>query len=366
MATYKKHLPQPAPINKIGVLLWLKNNLFSSYINSILTIVIVFTLINAVLPLLDWLIFDANLFAQNAGECRSISNGACWAFIIDKFDLFIYGFYPQDEHWRVHLVLLLIALIWTIIRFVIYDLTTKRLAVLLSFVIYPFFAFYLLYGGIGLEVVPTDQWGGLLLTLVIAAVGIIVSMPLGILLALGRQSSMPVLQYLSIIYIEFIRGVPLISILFMASVVLPLFLAAGTEIDKLLRALIGIALFQTAYVAEVIRGGLQAIPKGQYEAADSLGLSFWQRTNLIIMPQVLKISIPNLTGSCIGLFKDSTLVLIIGLFDILAMVRLTSSDVNWLGLEIEGYIFVMVVLWVILYSMSKYSRYLETKLKTDN
>jgi general L-amino acid transport system permease protein len=200
----------------------------------------------------------------------------------------------------------------------------------------------------------------------VAVVGIIASFPIGILLALGRQSEMRVIRFFCIIYIEFIRGVPLITILFMASVVLPLFFTEGMTIDKLLRALIGITMFQAVYIAEVIRGGLQAIPKGQYEAADAIGLSFTQKTVFIILPQALKVSIPNIVGSFIALFKDTTLILIIGLFDVLSMVHLTSSDENWLGRETEGYVFVTIVLWVILYSMSRYSKTLEQRFSTEH
>lgn len=235
-----------------------------------------------------------------------------------------------------------------------------------SFLIYPVVAFVLLYGGLGLEIVETDKWGGLTLTVVVAAVGIIASFPLGILFALGRQSEMRVVKFISVVYIEFVRGVPLITILFMASVVLPLFFSAGMDFDKLLRALIGITLFQTAYIAEVIRGGLQAIPKGQYEAADAAGLSFMQKTMLVILPQALKISIPNIVGSFIALFKDTTLLLIIGLFDMLAIVGAATSNSNWLGRDTEGYVFVAMVIWVILYSMSRYSKRLEVRFSTEH
>ncbi|MCP4321384.1 MAG: amino acid ABC transporter permease, partial [Alteromonadales bacterium] len=233
--------------------------------------------------------------------------------------------------------------------------------------LYPVTCFVLISGGwFGLETVETEKWGGLMLTLVVAAVGIIASFPIGIALALGRQSDMPILKTLCIGFIEFIRGVPLITILFMASVVLPLFFSDGLDFDKLLRALIGITLFQAAYIAEVVRGGLQAIPKGQYEAAKSLGLGYWQGMVLIILPQALKISIPNLVGSFISLFKDTTLVLIIGLFDILAMVTLTNSDTNWLGYEIEGYVFVTLIYWIICFSMSQYSKAIERKFNTEH
>jgi general L-amino acid transport system permease protein len=234
-------------------------------------------------------------------------------------------------------------------------------------ILYPLISYVLIAGGFGLLTpVATDQWGGLLLTLIIASVGIIVSFPIGVLLALGRQSNLKVIKLFSTLFIEFIRAVPLITILFMASFVLPLFLESGNYFDKLLRALIGIALFQAAYFAEVVRGGLQAIPRGQYEAADAIGLSYFQKNVLIILPQALKISIPNIVGSSISLFKDTTLVLIIGLFDMLAMVNLTSNDPYWLGRETEGFVFVTMVMWAILYTMSRYSRKLELRFNTEN
>lgn len=350
---------QACPVNKIKVWSWLTHNLFSSPINILLTILCLSLFILIVPPALNWLIFQATFSGQTAEQCTS--SGACWIYIYEKFDLFIYGFYPQEQHWRPHLVLLLAL---TLVFFVrqTKQVNFKKLIIYYSLICYPVVAFFLLYGGFGLVIVPTDQWGGLLLTVVIASTGILLAMPIGVLLALGRISTMPIVRYASIVYIEFIRGVPLISILFMASVVLPLFLASGTEIDKLLRALVGITLFQAAYIAEIIRGGLQAIPKGQHEASAMLGLSYWQKNRLIILPQVFKIALPNLVGSCIGLFKDTTLVLIIGLFDMLAMVRLTTSDTHWLGLETEGYIFVTLVFWIILYLFSRQSKVLERKL----
>ena len=243
----------------------------------------------------------------------------------------------------------------------------KNRVTLSLIIFYPLVSYVLIAGGFGILMpVSTDQWGGLLLTLIIASVGIIVSFPIGVLLALGRQSDLKVIKLFSTLFIEFIRAVPLITILFMASFVLPLFLESGNYFDKLLRALIGIALFQAAYFAEVVRGGLQAIPRGQYEAADAIGLSYFQKNALIILPQALKISIPNIVGSSISLFKDTTLVLIIGLFDMLAMVNLTSNDPYWLARETEGFVFVTIVMWAILYTMSRYSKKLEIRFNTEN
>ena len=232
----------------------------------------------------------------------------------------------------------------------------------------PPFAFFMLTGGsFGLTSVSTTDWGGLLVTLVVAVTGIVMSLPLGILLALGRRSTLPVVRGICITFIEVFRGVPLITVLFMASVMLPLFLPDGVNFDKLMRCLIGVALFSAAYMAEVVRGGLQAIPRGQYEAAAALGLGYWKTTLLIIMPQALKIVIPGIVNTFIGLFKDTTLVLIIGLFDLLGIVQLNFTDAAWATPEthITGYVFAGAVFWVFCFAMSRYSIFMENRLSTD-
>ncbi|BAS67857.1 amino acid ABC transporter permease [Bathymodiolus septemdierum thioautotrophic gill symbiont] len=358
--------PQPsrkAPQLELGAVRWLRQNLFSSLTSSAFTLLALYIIYLTVPALANWMYFDATFAPVSNEQCGR--EGACWRYIIEKLDLFIYGFYPTEEVWRPQLVLAL-ALSFVFMAKALKQYAHKVKIIIGLIVIYPIIAFFLLYGGLGLTIVETHQWGGLMLTIVVATVGIVASFPIGVLLALGRQSKMRFIRLLSVVYIEFIRGIPLITILFMASVVLPLFFSEGINMDKLLRALIGITLFQAAYIAEVVRGGLQAVPKGQYEAADAMGLSFIQKTGLIILPQALKISIPNIVGSFIALFKDTTLLLIIGLFDILSMVHLTSSDELWLGRSTEGYVFVMMVLWVILYSMSQYSKKLELKYNTEH
>lgn len=358
MAIYEKKEARKAPKNTKGLLVWIRENLFPSITSSVLTILSFLFIYLTVPPLLDYLIFDATW----SGTKEEITkDGARWIFIYEKINQFIYGFYPEDQYYRPNLIIILFVL--SIILFKKINNNIFRISI---FVFFPIISFILLYGGLGLEVVPTTKWGGLLLTIVVASVGIIVSFPIGILFALGRQSKMPIIRTISVMYIEFIRGVPLITLLFMSSVILPLFFPEGMDFDKLLRALIGITLFQAAYIAEVIRGGLQAIPKGQYEAADSIGLSYWQTMGLIILPQALKISIPNIVGSFISLFKDTTLILIIGLFDVLAMVTLTTTDANWLGFETEGYIFVTFIYWVICFSMSKYAKSIENRFNTNH
>jgi len=358
MAVYEKQEARPTPLGTKGIIHWIKENLFPSVLSSVLTLLSLYFLYLILPPLLDWMIFDATW----TGTKEEITkDGARWIFIIEKFNQFIYGFYPEEYYWRPNLALAIF--ITYVIVFKKIDNIKVKAFIIISF---PIFTYILVAGGFGLEHVETEKWGGLLLTIIVASVGIIASFPIGILFALGRQSNMPIIKTISVIYIEFIRGVPLITLLFMSSVILPLFFPEGMDFDKLLRALIGITLFQAAYIAEVVRGGLQAIPKGQYEAADAMGLSYWQSMGLIILPQALKISIPNLVGSFISLFKDTTLILIIGLFDILAMVTLTNSDTNWLGFETEGYVFVTIIYWAICFSMSKYAKSIEDRFNTNH
>ncbi len=380
MAVNELQSTRKPPIFQIGAILWLRTNLFSSWVNGLLTLASLYLLYISIPPLLDWMVLSANFnfgtvnilgfeikFSEVMADNQNCGReAACWPYIYEKLYMYIYGFYPREETWRPDVVYGLTALLFVIVRLV-RNYKHKTRVILTLIVTYPIVSYVLMAGGFGLlPVVETHQWGGLLLTLIIASIGIIVSFPIGVVLALGRQSDLRVIKLFSTIFIEFIRAVPLITILFMASFVLPLFLESGTNFDKLLRALIAIALFQAAYFAEVVRGGLQAIPRGQYEAADAVGLSYFQKNALIILPQALKISIPNIVGSSISLFKDTTLVLIIGLMDFLAMVGMTSQDPYWLGRETEGYVFVTMVFWVILYSMSRYSRKLEIRFNTEN
>jgi amine acid ABC transporter, permease protein, 3-TM region, His/Glu/Gln/Arg/opine family len=266
----------------------------------------------------DWAIISAN-WGPGTSRAACTKSGACWTMIRARFGLLMYGFYPLDQRWRVDVTFLLQFAAMAVL--LIEKIPYKKQSAIFLFVIYPVIAFILLYGGFGLPVVETSQWGGLMLTLVLSTTGIVASLPIGILLALGRRSALPVMRLLCISFIEFVRGVPLISVLFMASVVFPLFLPEGMNFDKLLRALVGITLFSAAYIAEVIRGGLQAIPKGQYEGAMSLGLNYWKMNTFIILPQALRISIPGIVNSFIGLFMDTTLVLIVGQIELLGMAQ---------------------------------------------
>ena len=359
MAIYNKVETRHAPSNSKGLIHWLRENLFSSPLNSALTLLGIAFILWVIPPFIKWSIIDANFAGTTRADCTG--DGACWVFVHAKLNMFMYGFYPEMDRWRVNLVYGLFFVVIAGFKF-LKAASPKIIIATIYFII----AFILIRGGyFGLEEIDTNKWGGLMLTIVVASVGIVCSFPIGIILAFGRASKLPIIRSVTVTYIEFIRGVPLITILFMSSVILPLFFPEGVTFDKLLRALIGITLFQAAYIAEVIRGGLQSIPSGQFEAADAVGLSYWQKMLLVILPQALKVAIPNLVGSFIALFQDTTLVLIIGLFDLLAMVQLTGSDSHWLGFETEGYVFVTLIFWVFCYGMSVYSKSLEKRFNTN-
>ena len=356
--------PLAPPIERVGALRWIKENLFNSPLNAALTLLCLWLLWKTVPAILNWAIFDATWQGTSREACAAVE-GACWTFIKVRFPQFLYGFYPPDERWRVNLAFLILV-IGAVPLFLRGFQHKVALGAGLLFV-YPVIAFYLFHGGIfGLREVETPLWGGLFLTLIIAGVGIVSSLPLGIMLALGRRSEMPVVRMLCVGFIELIRAVPLITVLFMASVMLPLFLPAGLNFDKLLRALVGVALFSSAYMAEVVRGGLQAIGKGQYEAAKALGLSYWKMMGLIVLPQALRVVIPGIVNNFISLFKDTTLVLIIGLFDLLGMVQTALTDAAWLGFALEGYVFAGLGFWIFCFAMSRYSMHLERRLHTGH
>ncbi|MCP4765530.1 MAG: amino acid ABC transporter permease [Gammaproteobacteria bacterium] len=364
-----EHPDLPPPASEVGVIGWVNHNLFSSWSNRIITVLTAYFLYIVIPPMLDWLFLDAVFVADSRDDCRAIAKaageelGACWAFIGKRFQLFVYGFYPVEERWRVDVSFLL--MVAALIP-VLFDKTPYRKFGLWYALAAPFIIAWLLLGGMGLTPVSTDKFGGFMLTLVIGVTGIVGSLPLGIALALGRQSPMPAVRMVCVGFIEFIRGVPLITLLFVASTMLNYFLPPGTTFDLLLRVLIMVILFSAAYLAEVIRGGLQAIPKGQTEAADSMGLKYWQSMRLIILPQAMKISIPGIVNTFIGLYKDSTLVIIIGLFDPLGMGRASLADTKWQGLSTEIYVFVAIFFFVSCFSMARYSLYLEKKLHTGH
>jgi len=420
--------PQAPPLTEKGAIKWLRENLFSGWFNTILTLVglwAIYSLISASLPW--WLNGVWN--ASSLGECREIvaaaagpdATGACWAMVRERWHQFLFGFYPQEQYWR---PILAFVLLFVAIAPVLFQALPRRMMWLS--VLYPAVAFFLLWGGpvwtpvvamlgfvvllvayrllvaplgvvlaasigvglailwwlfldapvaegltslapIGLEPVASDRFGGFLLALTIGVTAISFSLPMGILLALGRQSDMFLIKTLSVGFIEFIRGVPLITLLFTASLLLQYFLPPNTNFDLILRVIILVTFFAAAYIAEVIRGGLAALPRGQYEAADALGLDYWRAQRLIIMPQALKIAIPGIVSTFIGLFKDTTLVAFVGLLDPLkGITQIVRADIAWKGIYWEPYIFVGAIFFVICFGMSRYSMYLENKLKRDH
>lgn len=358
-ATTTSALP---PVVREGVFGWLRTRLFATPLNALLTVLVAWLLLMIIPASIEWLFIKANFQATTAQECRA-SGGACWAFIAEKHRLILFGVYPYDEQWRP--LLATIVLIGIIVCSGIRRFWNPSLILLwvggLTVV------GILMWGGVfGLSYVENDRWGGLPLTLILATFGIAVAFPFGLLLALGRRSNMPAVKAVCVIYIELIRGVPLISLLFMSSVMLPLFLPEGFSIDKLLRAQIAIILFAAAYIAETVRGGLQAISAGQYEGADSLGLSYWQQMRIIILPQALKVVIPPLVGIFISLFKDTSLVVIIGIFDLTQAAKTAVADAAWRGFSAEAYLFIALIYFIFCFSISRYSQSLERHLETGH
>ncbi|MDQ7251590.1 amino acid ABC transporter permease [Dongia sedimenti] len=364
----------PPPTLETGAVGWLRHNLFSSWVNAILTVLALYILYLIIPPFLAWAVFDATWTVPplaagvedhppQFADCRA-NAGACWIFVEARLPQFVYGFYTAEQRWRVDIVFLILAV--SIFGLLSERIKRKKELAIFFFAIFPILAFWLLYGGLGLEVVETRLWGGFMLTLILSGIGIVFSLPLGVLLALGRRSDLPVVHMLCVVMIEFVRGVPLITILFMANVMLPFFLPPGVEFNVLLRVLLGVTIFAAAYMAEVVRGGLQALPKGQYEGAMAMGLGYWQMMRLIILPQALRIAIPGIVNNFISLTQDTTLVAIVGLYDFLNIVRAGSRDTNWLGTEIEGYVFCALVYWIFCFAMSRYSMHLERKLHTGH
>jgi len=340
----------------------LNKNINSNWFNALLSLLIIFVLIQNIPPLLNWLFFDANFVGVTKEECTG--SGACWIFVKIWFPRFIYGLYPNAEIWRINLSFLMLIGLVTTGFFV--PLKIKKYIIIFLLFVFPFIAINLISGGnFGLEWVETTAWGGLSLTFIISIFALLFCFPVGMFLALGRRSSAPVIRYSSIGFIEFWRGVPLITVLFMASVMMPMFLPDGTYMDKLVRVIIAITLFEAAYMAEVIRGGLQALPRGQYDAGKSLGMGYWRMHLLVILPQALKLVIPGIANTFLALVKDTPLILVVGLLELVGMIDMAKSNPDWLGFATEGYIFAGVVFWIICFNMSRYSQRLERKYKTD-
>ncbi len=365
---------RPAPVTTVGVIGWLRANLFSSWLNTVLTIAALLLLWRVVPPLLGWAFLNADFSGATGGECTAA--GACWAWIDQRITQFVYGFYPSDSYWRVNVaaILLIPAVAYVLFDKLPYVRYGRRFSIA-----YVVIATFLLIGGLpvrdetgqvvgslfGIRSISTDQIGGFMLNVVAGLAGIVLSLPIGILLALGRRSTLPVVRLASIGFIEVVRGVPLITLLFVAIIILELFLPPGLSLDQLIRVMVMITAFSSAYMAEVIRGGLQAIPNGQYEAAKAVGLSYWKVMRLVILPQALKISIPGIVNTFIGLFKDTTLVVTIGLFDILGQARLLQTNPDWIGkVDHETFLIAALFFFVICFSMSRYSINLEKRLDT--
>ena len=419
-----KHPQLPPPASERGIIHFVRKRLLNNWYNAVGTVLILYIAYLGVPPLLDWVFFDAVWEAKNNKDCWAQGDGACWGFISKRFLFFMYGFYDPEVYWRPNTVGAMLVLSGAVIVFPRTPDTWKRYMVAFLIFIFPWIAVGLLVGpvrftswdtiggqvftalafaggayvgwrghrandgmkrlfglsiiyiilvmvfltwGLGLEEKESRSFGGLLLTLVLAITSISVSLPLGILLALGRRAhGMPALKYFCIAVIELFRAVPLITVLFMAVFMIPLFLPQGMSFDDVVSALIGMIIFNSAYMAEVVRGGLQAIPRGQYEAGDSIGLNFYLSTRLVVMPQALKIVIPGIVSMFIGIFKDSSLVSIIGLFDILNVAKTSITDSKWIGLEWEGYAFVAMLFWIFCFSMSRYSQRLEKRLDREH
>jgi general L-amino acid transport system permease protein len=366
-AAFVRMEPEPSlspPLLSRGAIAWAHANLFSSLASSSLTLALIALTLSLAPPLIAWATVNAVWSAPDGALCREHQDGACWAFIFQKLGYLGYGSYPLAERWRVNLTgaigaMLIVWLLWP-------GAPRRALGAWLFFLAFPIAAYFLLRGSaaFGLPIVDTLLWGGVFVTLLTALVGIVFSLPLGVLLALGRRSELPIVRLASVIYIEFLRGVPFITVLFMANNMLPLFLPSGSEPDRFLRPLVGIALFSAAYLAEEVRGGLQSLHRGQYEAAMSLGLNYSRMMRLVVLPQALALVIPGLVNNFIGLFKDTTLVSIVGVTDFLAAMDNAFKDTLWSGPTIlpTGYAFAALFYFVFCYAMSRYSAGMERRL----
>ena len=358
----------PPPLAARGAIGWLRANIFATPFDVVLSVAMILLVLWVVPPLVKFMLIDAVWSGNDREACMATPQrpevGACWAFVRERFAYFVYGSYPISERWRVDIFFAMLAIgVFWLLRL---SAPRRDLAALYFFAVVPIASFILLSGwpAVGLPKVDTALWGGVLVTIVVSAVGIVCSLPFGILLALGRRSKMPAVKLFSVIYIEFVRGVPLITVLFMASVMLPLFVPEQWSPDKLVRALVGIAMFSSAYMAEVVRAGLQAIPKGQYEGAMAVGLGYWQMMRLIVLPQALKITIPNIVNTYIGLFKDTTLVFVVGIFDFLRTIEVSRADPKWATpvTSPTGYAFAAVFYFICCYAMSLYAKNMEARL----
>ena len=344
----------------------LNKNINTNNFNAALTLLIIFLIIKAIPPVMNWMILDANISGDSKDACTG--SGACWTYIKVWFKRFMYGMYPNEQIWRVNLAFIFLIFL-AFVGFVTPQ-KYRNLLTLYYVLIYPIIAYILIYylisgGAFGLEWVETGAWGGLSLTFIVSFFSLIFCFPLGMAFALGRRTDLPIIKYVSVGFIEFWRGVPLITVLFMSSVMFPMFLPEDFFMDKLVRVIIAISLFEAAYVAEVIRGGLQALPRGQYDAAKSLGMGYWKMHIFVILPQALKLVIPGMANTFLALVKDTPLIFVVGLSEIAGMLQMAKTNPKWLGFAMEGYVFAAIIFWIICYAMSKYSYNLELKYKTD-
>jgi len=332
-----------------------RRRLFATPLDAAITLVCCWALVRLAEPLMRWLVIDATFRGTTRADCTGA--GACWVFIRARLGQFIYGFYPVDQRWRVDLVAVLLIACAALLA-----IKRHRGAIAAGLaVVLPPLVIFLFYGGFGLPVVETRDWGGLMLTLFIAIYAGLLAVPLGILLALGRQSRLPAIRTLAVMFIEFWRGVPIIAVIFLASLILPLIVPSGIGVDRLARAVIGLALVIAAYMAEAVRGGLQAIPKGQYEAATALGLRYPATTVLIVLPQALRIALPAMTNEFIALLKNTSLVLIVSILDLLGVAQAALADPAWVGMTLEAYVFAGTIYWLLCFALSRASLRLERR-----
>ena len=354
------------PNRRRPAIAWMRENLFSSWLSTAVTLILAVLVAKASWAFLQWGVINAVWWVPDnqSQACRALHGaGACWAVVTEKHRFILFGTYPYQQQWRPLAAILLFVGLYVVSgmrRFWRKELFLIWIAALTAIGV-------LMWGGVlGLPFVQHERWGGLAVTLILATFGLAIGFPLGVLVALGRRSNLSAIRILCTVYVELIRGVPLVSLLFMASVMLPLFLPDGLTIDKLLRAQIAIILFAGAYLAEVVRGGLQAIPRGQYDAADALGLGYWKKTGLIVLPQALPLVIPPLVNTFIGFFKDTSLVLIIGVFDLLTAAKTAIVEPAWQSFGLEVFIAAGAIYFVFCLAMSRYSQYLERRLRSGN
>ncbi|QEL24513.1 amino acid ABC transporter permease [Bosea sp. F3-2] len=344
-------------MNRASSLSIWRERLFGTPFTGFVSVVLALAIAWVAVPIIRWALIDATWSGTTRADCAP--GGACWVFIRARFGQFMYGLYPVDQRWRVDIAGIAFLLGIAAVVFAPQRLRLKLGVTML--VLLPPLGIWLLSGGFGLRYIETREWGGLTLTLFISIYSSLIAIPLGILFALGRQSQLRVIRLISILFIEFWRGVPIIAVIFLASLLLPLILPGGIGIDRLARAVIGLGFVIAAYMAEAVRGGLQALPKGQREAATALGLNYWKATGLIILPQALRISLPAMTNEFIALIKNTTLVLVVSILDLLGIAQASLADPNWVGMNMEAYAFSGAIYWLICFALSRWSRSLENK-----